>query len=66
MDGKYIERVSLHNYNYLATKNIGVGSKIKVSLAGDIIPFMYKVTQENPDGEIPMPTTYGSATLPRH
>lgn len=46
MDGKYIERVSLHNYNYLATKNIGVGSKIKVSLAGDIIPFVYEVLSD--------------------
>lgn len=46
MDGKYVERVSLHNYNYLTTKNIGVGSKIHISLAGDIIPFVYEVLSD--------------------
>lgn len=59
MDGKMVQKCSGHNLGYLRQKGITIGAKIIMSLAGDIIPFMYKVTQENPDGEIPMPTDYG-------
>lgn len=59
MDGRMVQKCSGHNLGYLRQKGITVGTKIIMSLAGDIIPFMYKVTMENPDGEIPMPTEYG-------
>ena len=59
MDGRMVQKCSGHNYGYLKEKGITVGAKIIMSLAGDIIPFMYKVTKENPNGEIPMPTEYG-------
>lgn len=59
MDGRLVQKCSGHNLGYLREKGITVGAKIIMSLAGDIIPFMYKVTQENPNGEIPMPTDYG-------
>ena len=59
MDGRMVQKCSGHNYGYLKEKGITVGAKIIMSLAGDIIPFMYKVTKENPDGDIPMPTEYG-------
>ena len=59
MDGRMVQKCSGHNLGYLRQKGITVGAKIIMSLAGDIIPFMYKVTKENPDGEIPMPTEYG-------
>ena len=59
MDGRMVQKCSGHNLGYLRQKGITIGAKIIMSLAGDIIPFMYKVTQENPNGEIPMPTTYG-------
>lgn len=58
MDGRMVQKCSGHNLGYLREKGITVGAKIIMSLAGDIIPFMYKVTKENPNGEIPMPTTY--------
>ncbi len=58
MDGRMVQKCSGHNIGYLREKGITIGAKIIMSLAGDIIPFMYKVTQENPDGEIPMPTDY--------
>lgn len=58
MDGRMVQKCSGHNLGYLREKGITIGAKIIMSLAGDIIPFMYKVTQENPDGEIPMPTDY--------
>ena len=59
MDGRMVQKCSGHNLGYLRQKGITIGAKIIMSLAGDIIPFMYKVTQENTDGEIPMPTDYG-------
>lgn len=59
MDGRMVKKCSGHNLGYLREKGITIGAKIIMSLAGDIIPFMYKVTKENPNGEIPMPTTYG-------
>lgn len=44
MDGKQISRASAHNYGYLKDNRISVGTKVILSLAGDIIPFIYKVT----------------------
>lgn len=53
MDGRMVQKCSGHNYGLLLDKNVGIGSKIIMSLAGDIIPFLYKVTQTG--GEIPIP-----------
>ena len=58
MDGRMVQKCSGHNLGYLREKGISIGAKIIMSLAGDIIPFMYKVTQANENGEIPMPTEY--------
>lgn len=44
MDGKQISKASGHNYGYLIDKKISIGTKLILSLAGDIIPFIYKVT----------------------
>ena len=44
MDGKMIKKCSGHNYGYLIDNKVSKGTKIIVSLAGDIIPFLYKVT----------------------
>jgi len=44
MDGKQITRASAHNYGYMLDKKISIGTKVILSLAGDIIPFIYKVT----------------------
>ena len=44
MDGKEVSRASAHNYGYLLDNKISVGTKVILSLAGDIIPFIYKVT----------------------
>lgn len=43
MDGKNITRASAFNYGYLISKKISVGTKVVLSLAGDIIPFIYKI-----------------------
>lgn len=44
MDGKEVTRASAHNYGYIIENKISVGTKVILSLAGDIIPFIYKVT----------------------
>lgn len=43
MDGKSVTRASGHNYGYLIENRISIGTKLIVSLAGDIIPFIYKI-----------------------
>lgn len=43
MDGKNINRASAFNYGYLISKRISIGTKVVLSLAGDIIPFIYKI-----------------------
>ena len=44
MDGRMVGKCSGHNYGYLLKNKVSIGSKIIMSLAGDIIPFLYKVT----------------------
>lgn len=43
LGGKKVNRVSLANYGNIVQKNIGIGSKLEISLAGDIIPYVYSV-----------------------
>lgn len=52
LGGKKVNRVSLSNYGKIAEDKIGIGSKLKISLAGDIIPFVYQVVS---GGEHPVP-----------
>jgi len=44
MDGKNVQKCSGHNYGWLVSKKVSIGSRVVLSLAGDIIPFLYKVT----------------------
>lgn len=44
MDGRLVKKCSGANYGNLLSKKVSIGSKIIMSLAGDIIPFLYKVT----------------------
>lgn len=53
LGGKKVSRVSLHNYDYVVTNQCGVGAVLEVSLAGDIIPFVYSVVYES--AAIPIP-----------
>lgn len=57
MDGRMVQKCSGHNLGLLRSKGVTIGSKIIMSLAGDIIPFLYKVTATS-DTEIPMPTDH--------
>lgn len=46
LDGKSITRVSAHNYGYIKDNNIKKNTKVDISLAGDIIPFIYNIYKE--------------------
>lgn len=43
MDGKLVSKCSGHNYGYLTDNLLSPGCKVILSLAGDIIPFLYKI-----------------------
>ena len=58
MDGRMVQKCSGHNYGLLIQQGVGIGSKIIMSLAGDIIPFLYKVTSTHIPVNIPMPEKY--------
>lgn len=45
LDGKKITKASLHNYGYIVSQKAGIGAKVRVSLAGDIIPYIIEVVE---------------------
>ena len=47
MDGKTISRASASNYGNLLKQGLYIGTKVILSLAGDIIPYIYKVVKVN-------------------
>lgn len=47
MDGKKITRASAFNIGYLMDKKISIGTKVVLSLAGDIIPYIYKISDSS-------------------
>lgn len=49
LDGKSITRVSAYNYGYIKENNIKKNTKVDISLAGDIIPFIYNIYKEEKD-----------------
>lgn len=60
MDGKMISRASGSNYGKLIDNKISIGTKVILSLAGDIIPFIYKVTNTDNynDNKLNLPTEF--------
>lgn len=62
LGGKDVRNVSLSNYGKVMDKHVGVGAKIKISLAGDIIPFLYDVVSESDN--VPMPDRATTVTGP--
>ncbi len=60
MDGKQISRAAASNYGKLVYDKISIGTKLVLSLAGDIIPFIYKITDTSNFSEdrLNIPTNY--------
>lgn len=54
MGGKEITRASAFNYGYLVENGLNVGSTVTLSLAGDIIPYIYQIN-ETIGGELNIP-----------
>lgn len=53
LGGKKVNRVSLSNYGKVIEDGLGIGAKIKISLAGDIIPYVYQTTKRSDNYPIP-------------
>lgn len=47
LDGKMIGKCSGFNYGYLMENRLSPGCKVILSLAGDIIPYLYKIVDNN-------------------
>ena len=43
LSGATVTNVTLHNYDYIKTSKIGIGSKVEVCRSGEVIPFITKV-----------------------
>ena len=53
LGGKKVNRVSLHNYDWVVMNQCGVGSKVDIVLSGDIIPNVLEVYGESSIFNIP-------------
>ena len=53
LGGKKVNRVSLHNYDWIVKNQCGVGSKVDIVLSGDIIPNVLEVYGESSVFNIP-------------
>ncbi len=43
LSGATVTNVTLHNYDYIRTSKIGIGSKVEVCRSGEVIPFITQV-----------------------
>lgn len=48
MDGKQVSKANGFNYGYCVQNHIVKGTKLTISLAGDIIPYIYEVGKSGP------------------
>lgn len=54
LGGKKVNRVSLHNYDWMVKNQCGIGSKVDIVLSGDIIPNVLEVYGASSTLNIPM------------
>ncbi|MGL4950892.1 MAG: NAD-dependent DNA ligase LigA [Mycoplasma sp.] len=47
LDGSIISFATLHNYEFIKTKNIKIGSNIEIYKAGDVIPYVKGIVDSN-------------------
>ena len=53
LGGKKVNRVSLHNFDWMVKKQCGIGSKVDIVLSGDIIPNVLEVYGASESYNIP-------------
>jgi DNA ligase (NAD+) len=55
--GVTVSRASLHNQAEIEAKNVGVGDTVRVSRAGDVIPYVEEVLENASEGHYELPAT---------
>ena len=61
--GTSVSRATLHNEDFITSKEIGIGDTIVVRKAGDIIPEVVKLVKKNTDGIFKIPLVCPSFPL---
>lgn len=64
IDGITIQAASCHNFNWMYSKGIRVGSTVMITRANDVIPAITTVISAGPNKEIPIPDTCPSCGKP--
>jgi len=53
--GVTVSRASLHNPEQIAELGVNVGDRVRVERAGDVIPYVAEVVEDNADGHFELP-----------
>ncbi len=52
LDGSIISAASLHNYDFITSKNIKINNYVKIYKAGDVIPYVFDVDNSHPSNHL--------------
>jgi DNA ligase (NAD+) len=50
LSGVTISRVSLHNWDFITTKDIRIGDRVRLQRSGEVIPYIVSVITQRRDG----------------
>ena len=53
LSGATVTNITLHNFEFVKSSKIGIGSKVEVTRSGEVIPFITKVEQANKPYKLP-------------
>lgn len=52
LDGSIIQAATLHNYDFITSKNIKINNYVKIYKAGDVIPYVFDVDNDKPQTDL--------------